>query len=107
MFIPERGDICWLTFDPQAGHEQTKRRPALIISERAFNTLGLAVVCPITTSRPKHGFHVELPNTLLTKGCVMTEQIKSLDFVIRKAEFVEHSSTGFIQHIRAIIAQIV
>ena len=107
MYIPERGDICWLTFDPQAGHEQAKRCPALIISESIFNTIGLAVVCPITSARPKHGFHISLPDALSTAGCVMTEQIKSLDFVTRKAEFIEHAPMGFIQLIRSIVARIV
>ncbi len=107
MYIPERGDICWLTFDPQAGHEQMKRRPALIISEKIFNAIGLAVVCPITSASPKHGFHIKLPETLRTGGCVMTEQIKSLDFISRKAEFIEYAPFGFIQHVRSIVAQFI
>lgn len=105
MKVPRRGDIIFMDFDPQAGSEQQKRRPALVISATKFNRLGLAVVCPITSTDPRHGFHIPLPNGMKTKGCVMTEQIKSLDFEARDAEFHETAPMGLVQQVRSIINQ--
>ena len=103
--LPKKGDIITLNFDPQVGHEQKKRRPALVISETKFNKFGLAVVCPITSKDPRHGFHIQLPKNLKTTGCVMTEQLKSLDIKARKGKFVEQVPTNFIISIKQIIAQ--
>ena len=107
MNPPCRGDIIMLDFDPQIGHEQKKRRPALVISANLFNELGLAVVCPITRTKPRHGFHLALPAHLQTRGCVMTEQIKSLDYVARAGQFIEAAPFGFVQHVRAVVSQFV
>lgn len=107
METPKRGDIIQMNFDPQSGHEQQKRRPALVISDTRFNSLGLAVVCPITSTAPKHGFHIHLPPNLKTHGSVMTEQVKSLDFIARKGKFIESAPVGFVHHIRGIIAQFI
>ncbi len=88
-YIPKKGDLVILTFDPQAGHEQRGRRPALIISNEAFNkALGLAIACPITNTNRDFPFHVKLESEKLT-GFIMTEQIKSIDFNARKVKFVE------------------
>ena len=106
-YVPSRGDICWLTFDPHAGNEQAKRRPAIVVSDRLFNSLGLAVVCPVTSAAPRHKFHVVLPAHLGTTGCVMTEQLKSLDYLARNAEYIERAPVGFVQYVRGIIAQVV
>ena len=88
-YIPKKGDLVILNFDPQAGHEQKGRRPALIISNEAFNkTLGLAIACPITNTDRNFPFHVKVESENLT-GFIMTEQIKSIDFGARKLKFVE------------------
>ncbi|MGA1940733.1 type II toxin-antitoxin system PemK/MazF family toxin [Arcobacter sp. YIC-310] len=88
-YIPKKGDLVILTFDPQAGHEQKGRRPALIISNEAFNkALGLAIACPITNTNRNFPFHVKVKSEKLT-GFIMTEQIKSIDFNARKVKFVE------------------
>ncbi|PHO11815.1 mRNA-degrading endonuclease [Malaciobacter marinus] len=88
-YIPKKGDLVILTFDPQAGHEQRGRRPALIISNEAFNkALGLAIACPITNTNKDFPFHVKVKSKNLT-GFIMTEQIKSIDFNARKVKFVE------------------
>ncbi|MGP2655546.1 type II toxin-antitoxin system PemK/MazF family toxin [Malaciobacter sp. WC5094] len=88
-YIPKKGDLVILTFDPQAGHEQKGRRPALIISNEAFNkALGLAIACPITNTNRDFPFHVKVKSEKLT-GFIMTEQIKSIDFNARKVKFVE------------------
>ncbi|WP_168121856.1 type II toxin-antitoxin system PemK/MazF family toxin [Paenibacillus sp. HB172176] len=80
MTIPERGDLVWLDFDPQAGHEQAGRRPAIVLSEADFNDLtGFAFVCPITKQVKEYPFEVALPEGLPFTGVVLTDQLKSLD----------------------------
>ncbi len=96
-----------MNFDPQAGHEQQKRRPALVLSDTRFNELGLAVVCPITSTVARHGFHIPLPSGLKTHGNVMTEQLRSLDFEARKAQYVEAAPVGFVHMVRGIVAQFI
>lgn len=83
MTIPARGDLVWLDFDPQAGHEQAGRRPAIVLSDSDFNHLtGFAVVCPITNEVKNYPFEVPLPEGSAFPGAVLTDQFKSLD--IRK-----------------------
>lgn len=86
-YAPERGDIVWLRFDPQRGHEQAGRRPALVISPKAYNRkVGLALFCPITSKVKGYPFEVELPKGLKASGAVLCDQIKILDWRVRKAE---------------------
>jgi len=87
-YIPGRGDIVWLTFSPQAGHEQAGRRPALVISPEAYNrVVGLALFCPVTSQRKGYPFEVAIPDGLPVSGVVLSDQIKSLDWRARQAEF--------------------
>ena len=89
-YVPERGDIVWLQFDPQAGHEQAGKRPALVISPSSYNgRVGLALLCPITSQEKGYPFEVVLPAELKVRGVVLADQIKSLDWQIRRAERVE------------------
>ncbi|MBD2848070.1 type II toxin-antitoxin system PemK/MazF family toxin [Paenibacillus sp. IB182496] len=91
MSIPRRGDFIWLDFDPQAGHEQAGRRPALVLSEQDFNSVtGFAVVCPITSQAKGDPFEVALPDGLPFSGVVLTDQFKSLDVKKRKIMIVGH-----------------
>jgi mRNA interferase MazF len=84
--VPERGDLVVLDFDPQAGHEQMKRRPALVLSPAAFNdAFGLAFVAPITTKPKGHAFEIPLPGDSRVKGVVMVHQLKSFDWRARRA----------------------
>jgi len=86
VYVPERGDIAWLQFSPQAGHEQAGTRPALVISPRAYNRkVGLALFCPITSQVKGYPFEVLLPPDLEVKGAVLSDQIKSLDWQVRRA----------------------
>jgi mRNA interferase MazF len=88
-YVPERGDIVWLQFDPQAGHEAGKR-PALVVSPSSYNgRVGLALLCPITSQEKGYPFEVVLPAGLKVRGVVLADQIKSLDWQIRRAERVE------------------
>ena len=86
----KQGDIIWLDFDPQAGHEQKGRRPALVISNEAFNTFSsLAIVCPITNTNKAHPFHVKLDKRTKTTGVVLSDQSRTLDIKARNYEFIE------------------
>jgi mRNA interferase MazF len=86
--VPDRGDIVWIDFDPQAGHEQAGRRPALIVSPIAYNRkVGLTLLCPVTTQRKGYPFEVPLPQGIEAAGVVLADQLKSMDWRARRAEF--------------------
>ena len=88
-YVPERGDIVWLHFNPQAGHEQAGRRPALVISPRAYNRrVGLALFCPLTSQVKGYPFEVVLPAGLEARGAILSDQVKSLDWRVRRASYV-------------------
>jgi len=85
-YIPQRGDAVWITLDPQAGHEQSGRRPALVLSPSAYNgRVGLALVCPITSRVKGYPFEVALPAGSPVSGVVGADQVKSLDWRARRA----------------------
>ena len=87
-YVPKRGDIVWVSFDPQVGHEQAGRRPALVLSMESYNRLiGLFVCCPITTRRKRYPFEVSLPSNLPISGVILADQIKSFDWRERRVEF--------------------
>ena len=88
-YVPDRGDAVWLTFNPQAGHEQAGRRPALVLSPAAYNgKVGLALLCPITSQVKGYPFEVRLPEGLPIGGVVLADQVKSLDWRARRAEHI-------------------
>jgi len=87
-YIPERGNIVWLNFTPQAGREQQGRRPAIVISPQAYNKkVGLALFCPITTKQKGYPFEVKINNENIS-GVILSDQIKSLDWQHRDIEYV-------------------
>ncbi|MDE2748874.1 MAG: endoribonuclease MazF [Chloroflexota bacterium] len=87
-FIPDRGDIVWTDFDPQAGREQAGSRPALILSRQNFNAAsGLAVCCPITGRQKGYPFEIPLPAGLEIYGVVLVDHIRSIDWRVRPVEF--------------------
>ncbi|MGO9613880.1 MAG: endoribonuclease MazF [Dissulfurispiraceae bacterium] len=87
-FIPKRGHIVWLDFDLQSGHEQAGRRPALVISPAAYNEkIDLALLCPITSQLKGYPFEVAIPKGLSVSGVILADQIKTLDWKSREAEF--------------------
>ncbi len=89
LYVPESGDIVWLNFNPQTGREQSGRRPALVISPQAYNEkTNLAIFCPITSQVKGYPFEVKIPDDLEISGVILSDQIKSLDWKTRKAEFI-------------------
>ncbi|CAN5586593.1 endoribonuclease MazF [soil metagenome] len=88
-YVPERGDAVWLDFNPQSGHEQAGRRPALVISPRSYNQkVGLALFCPITSQTKGYPFEVVIPKGTKLKGVVLSDQLKSLDWRARNASLI-------------------
>jgi mRNA interferase MazF len=88
-YIPDNGDFVWVTFNPQAGHEQAGRRPALVLSPAAYNgKVGLAILCPITSQIKGYPFEVLIPAGLKISGAILSDQVKSIDWKARQAEFV-------------------
>ena len=86
--VPDRGDLVWLTFDPQAGHEQGGRRPALVLSPRQYNAKArLAVVCPITSRKKGYPFEVEVSVGQGAPGVILADHVKNLDWQARKVAF--------------------
>ena len=86
VFVPDSGDLVWLTFDPQAGHEQAGRRPALVLSPRSYNQKsGLALVCPITNQMKGYPFEVPLPADCGATGAILADHLKSVDWSARRA----------------------
>ncbi|RLD08284.1 MAG: endoribonuclease MazF [Chloroflexota bacterium] len=87
-YVPDAGDIVWITFNPQAGHEQAGYRPALILSPKAYNRkVGLAILCPITSKVKGYPFEVLVPKGLQIRGAILSDQVKSLDWKVREAKF--------------------
>ncbi len=105
-YIPQQGDIVILDFDPQSGHEQKGRRPAIIISNKTFNKyLGLAFACPITNTKRDFPFHIEVQSQNIT-GYIMCEQMKSIDYNTRNIKFVEKAQQKTINQTLGIIDSI-
>ena len=103
-YVPEKGDFITLSFDPQAGHEQKGRRPALIISNHLFNqATGLAIACPLTNTDRKIPFHLPVPTTSSLTGFVMVEQVKSIDYRARNASFVGKAPSAFVDDVIALV----
>ena len=105
-YIPKQGDIVALSFDPQSGHEQKGRRPALIVSNHTFNQhLGLAFTVPITNTQRGLPFHIPVDSDNLT-GYIMCEQLKSIDYKSPKAKFIEEVKPNVLGEILGIVESI-
>jgi mRNA interferase MazF len=107
-FVPDRGDLVWLDFEPQRGREQSGRRPAVVISPRSYNgKIGLALFCPVTSRVKGYPFEVALPGESRVKGVVLADQIKSLDWRARRARLIERSSAclgSVLDRIEAVLS---
>lgn len=88
-FVPERGDLIWLDFDPQMGREQGGRRPALVLSPADYNRrVGLCLVCPVTNQSKGYPFEVPLPQDTLATGVILVDHLKSHDWRARRGSFI-------------------
>lgn len=103
-YIPKKGDFVAVTFDPQSGHEQRGRRPALVVSNTLFNRhTGLAIVCPLTNTDRGFPFHVAVENDPAITGFVMVEQVKSIDFIARRAKRIGKASDKLFEEVLSIL----
>jgi mRNA interferase MazF len=101
-YAPEAGDLVWLTFDPQAGREQSGRRPALVVSPARYNRKSeLALVCPVTSRVKKYPFEVPLPEGLPVSGMVLVDQLKSVDWSARRVEFIASVGQDLLEEVLA------
>ena len=99
QYVPERGDIVWLNFNPQSGHEQKGKRPAVVISPKEYNQkTGLGLFCPITSKIKNYPFEVSMKNQKIT-GVVLSDQIKSLDWNTRSIEFITKETPEIVDEI--------
>ena len=107
-YVPDRGHLVWLSFDPQAGREQAGRRPALILSPAAYNgRAGLALACPITTQIKGYPFEVLLEFDLPIRGVVLADHLKSLDWRARHAEFAGVVAAEVLLEVSARISPLI
>ncbi len=107
-YVPDKAHIIKINFDPQAGHGQAGRRPALVLSPAAYNKIGLAIVVPITNQVKGYPFEVQVPAGLATTGVILSDAIKSVDWKARKARFVEILPLGPLKavqgHLRLLLS---
>jgi mRNA interferase MazF len=108
-WAPERGDIVWITMNPTVGHEQSGRRPALVLSPASYNhKVGLAILCPITGQVKGYPFEVPVPDGLPVEGVVLSDQAKSLDWRSRGAELActmpRESTMAVLQRLGTLVA---
>ncbi|MGK7958221.1 MAG: type II toxin-antitoxin system PemK/MazF family toxin [Crocosphaera sp.] len=102
LYIPSRGDIVWLDFDPRTGREQSGHRPAIVISPKEFNHLSsLAFVCPITSKVKGFNFEVSLTTETTTEGVVLIHHLRSVDWRIRNIQFIEQAPVSVINEVCA------
>jgi len=102
MFTPKRGDLIWLNFTPQAGHEQAGRRPAVVLSPKTYNSkVGLLIACPVTSQVKGYPFEVRLPDGLPIVGVALADQLKSLDWKARQAVLITPLPPDVIEELLA------
>ncbi len=103
-YVPQKGEFVTVTFDPQSGHEQRGRRPALVVSNTLFNShTGLIIVCPLTNTDRDFPFHVSVLDDPKITGFVMVEQVKSIDFRARKARPIGRASDSVLEKVLSIL----
>ncbi len=103
-WFPEQGDLVAISFDPQAGHEQKGRRPALVVSNSKFNKrTGLMMCCPLTNTDRGIPFHIPIPTASSLTGFIMVEQVKSLDYRARRATRIGKVNQSTLAEVQAIL----
>jgi len=104
VYVPRKGDFVAVTCDPQSGHEQRGRRPALVVSNDLFNkATGLCIACPVTNTRRDYPFHVSIPEGQDVNGVVMVEQVKSIDFRSRGVKHIGSAPEPVLQEVLSIL----
>ncbi len=99
-YVPDRGDVVWINFDPQAGHEQKGNRPAVVISRKIYNRgTSLALLCPITSKIKGFPFEVPMPSDSKITGVVLSDQVKNLDWKARKVEYIFNLPDNVIEEV--------
>jgi len=103
-YVPDRGDLVWLDLSPQAGHEQAGRRPALVLSPRAYNDrAGFALVCPISNQQKGYPFEVPVPRGCGANGVIIADQLKSVDWRARHADAMGSVGSQTLAHVLDLI----
>jgi mRNA interferase MazF len=103
-YVPQVGDIVFIDFDPKVGHEQAKRRPVLVLTDQRYNQAsGLAVVCPLTSKRKPYPFALPIKVDKV-EGSVLVDQLKSLDWAGRQAQFHSKAEPALLTQVRQYIA---
>ena len=106
-YIPERGDIVWVSFNPQAGKEQAGHRPAIVLSHKEYNKrIGLAIMCPITSQQKGYPFEVEIMLSEI-KGVILADYVKNLDWKVRNVSFIEKAPEHIIEEVTALLNAII
>jgi mRNA interferase MazF len=104
-FVPDAGDLVWLDFTPHAGREQAGRRPAVVLSPRAYNEkTSLAIVCPITSQVKGYPFEVEVPASSRVTGVILADHLKSLDWRQRRAQRIGKIPQSSLKKVRELIS---
>ena len=107
-YVPSKGDIVWLDFDPQLGREQSGLRPALIISPISYNKkVGLALICPITSHEKGYPFEVKIPEKLKISGVILSDHVKSLDWKARNSKFIDKIPKQVMEDVIAKISSLI
>jgi mRNA interferase MazF len=100
-YVPDVGDLVWISFSPQAGREQAGRRPALVLSPRTYNEkAGLCLVCPVTSQAKGYPFEVALPEGLSVAGLVLSDHVKSVDWQVRNIEYAGKAPDVVLDEVR-------
>ncbi len=103
-YVPRKGDFVAVTFDPQSGHEQRGRRPALVVSNDLFNkATGFCIACPVTNTRRDFPFHVSIPDGEAVTGVVMVEQVKSIDYRARAVKRIGAAPESVLEEVLSIL----
>ena len=108
QYVPDRGDLVWLDFTPHAGHEQGGRRPALVVSPRAYNAKAkLMLACPVTSHAKGYPFEVALPPSLPVTGVVLADHLRSVDYAARRAQPAGAAPAAVVDEVLAKLAPLI
>ena len=106
-YVPGVGDLIWVNFSPQLGHEQSGRRPAVVLSPRLYNlNAGLLIACPITSKVKGYPFEVPMPSGSRIQGVILADHLKSLDWRLREAQKAGKIPATVLEQVRGVVASL-